>query len=224
MWKLPKTNCVTNSKPILVGYVFMLLVFTVSLVFAVSAQTPATNSENLRPFTVEELSAFDGKDGRPAYTAYDGLIYDVTTSKLWPDGEHYGQLAGKDLTGQLAGAPHGKEVLAPFPIVGRLVDSSTAASTPTPARRGQILILGKNLTAWTGYIFGIIFILNFLTCYIMPWCARSVPWKGKIPGPDKWDASIIKLSYYHRYFAWLTIIFGILHGVLGIFQSFGIRV
>jgi predicted heme/steroid binding protein len=224
---MPSTqpDCVTNSRPVLFGYLMMLLIFVASA--AVAAVTPGQTSDDaraLRTLTAEELAVFDGKDGRPAYTAYDGIIYDVTASASWPDGEHYGQLAGKDLTGQLAGAPHGKEVLDRFPIVGQLAAPTDGVGAPSSVRRGQILILGKTLTAWTGYIFGIVFILNFMTCYVMPWCARSVPWKGKIPGPDKWDKSILKLSYYHRYWAWLTIIFGIIHGVLGIFQSFGIRI
>lgn len=220
--------CAQNSKAILAGYVVLGVIFVASAAVAASVAPTDQTGVSQRTFSVEELAAFDGKDGRPSYTAYDGLIYDVSVSKLWPDGQHYGNLAGVDLTGKLTGAPHGKEVLDRFPIVGHLTTGQTptgaAPSTAPSTRRSQILIVGKNLTAWSGYIFGLVFILNFLTCYVMPWCARSVPWKGKIPGPDKWDKSVIKLSYYHRYFAWLTILFGIMHGVLGIFQSFGIRV
>ena len=33
-------------------------------------------------FTKESLAQFDGKDGRPAYVAYQGKVYDVTGSTL----------------------------------------------------------------------------------------------------------------------------------------------
>jgi len=207
----------------MIGYIIMGLIFLSSL--AISSSHAADQAENLRPFTAQELKAFDGKDGRSAYTAYEGLIYDVTESLSWPDGEHYGHMAGVDLSSAMAGAPHDASVLDRFPVVGRLaVDGSEGAGGAPQPKRLSLLLWGKTLTAWSGYLFGLIFIFNFMSCYVMPWCARSVPWKGKIPGPDRWDKSIVKLSYYHRYFAWLTIILGIIHGVLGIFQSFGIRI
>jgi predicted heme/steroid binding protein len=39
-----------------------------------------------RKFTLEELKQYDGRDGRPAYIAYKGKVYDVTDSFLWIDG------------------------------------------------------------------------------------------------------------------------------------------
>lgn len=49
--------------------------------------------------TRESLANFDGKDGRRAYVAHAGKIYDVTDSVLWGSGEHQGEhLAGVDLT------------------------------------------------------------------------------------------------------------------------------
>ena len=32
-------------------------------------------------FTEESLARFDGRDGRPAYVAYQGKVYDVTGSR-----------------------------------------------------------------------------------------------------------------------------------------------
>ncbi len=61
--------------------------------------------ENQRKFTVEELSQFDGKNGKPAYIAYKGRVYDVSDSYQWIDGEHLGEYnAGKDLTPQMDAA------------------------------------------------------------------------------------------------------------------------
>jgi predicted heme/steroid binding protein len=75
-----------------------------------------------RKFTLEELKQYDGRDGRPAYIAYKGKVYDVTDSFLWIDGDHQGQhAAGKDLTEDMALAPHGEETLERIKIVGVLV-------------------------------------------------------------------------------------------------------
>ena len=75
-----------------------------------------------RKFTIEELKKFDGRDGRPAYIAYKGKVYDVTDSFLWIDGDHQGQhAAGKDLTEDMALAPHGEETFERVKIVGMLV-------------------------------------------------------------------------------------------------------
>jgi predicted heme/steroid binding protein len=75
----------------------------------------------MRVFTLEELSTFNGKDGRPVYVAYAGNVYDVSESKLWKAGIHMrGHHAGRDLTEIIVAAPHGPEVLRKFPHVGVL--------------------------------------------------------------------------------------------------------
>lgn len=85
-----------------------------------------------RDMTTDELSRYDGKEGRPAYFAFDGRIYDVTESKLWKEGSHLGRhRAGFDLTDILAQAPHGKENIEAMPHVGRLLAAENARGTPT---------------------------------------------------------------------------------------------
>ncbi len=75
--------------------------------------------------TLQELSNFDGKNGRPAYVAVNGIIYDLTESRLWRGGEHdpaHGEvMAGQDLTELLEKSPHGDKHLKGFPVVGRLI-------------------------------------------------------------------------------------------------------
>ncbi len=75
----------------------------------------------MREFTLQELAKFDGRDGRPAYVAHKGKVYDVTGSFLWRGGHHQAMhQAGHDLTGAMKLAPHGPEFLERFPVVGVL--------------------------------------------------------------------------------------------------------
>lgn len=75
----------------------------------------------MREFTIEELKQFDGQDGRKAYVAFKGMVYDLTESSMWTMGDHEGMhVAGKDLTDEHDDAPHDEHVLD-FPEVGKLV-------------------------------------------------------------------------------------------------------
>lgn len=75
----------------------------------------------MKEFTLEDLKMYDGREGRPAYVAYDGVVYDVTESAMWGDGDHEGMhQAGDDLTAEHGDAPHDVYV-TDFPEVGTLV-------------------------------------------------------------------------------------------------------
>jgi predicted heme/steroid binding protein len=75
-----------------------------------------------KKFTLEELKQYDGKNGRPAYIAYKGKVYDVSDDFLWVDGDHQGEhQAGGDLTESLSRAPHGEETLERVKQIGVLV-------------------------------------------------------------------------------------------------------
>ncbi|MBE0575377.1 MAG: CopD family protein [Desulfuromonadales bacterium] len=72
--------------------------------------------------TEDELSFFDGSEGRQAYFAYQGKIYDVTNSRLWKNGAHMARhKAGMDLTSILSQAPHDESKVLDMPVVGTLV-------------------------------------------------------------------------------------------------------
>jgi len=78
-------------------------------------------SEEQKKFTLEELKQYDGKEGRPAYIAYKGKVYDVSDNYLWVDGDHQGEhAAGRDLTEQMSSAPHGEENLDRVKQIGVL--------------------------------------------------------------------------------------------------------
>ena len=70
--------------------------------------------------TSDELSYYDGQDGREAYVAVEGLIYDVTES--WSDGTHRGHEAGQDLTQAFYDSPHDDEILDELSVVGLLAE------------------------------------------------------------------------------------------------------
>jgi len=72
-------------------------------------------------FTSSKLKKYNGTSGEPIYVAYKDRIYEVTESKLWKGGKHMGiHRAGEDLTQGFENAPHGKEMLLRFPVVGTL--------------------------------------------------------------------------------------------------------
>ena len=75
-----------------------------------------------KKITKQELEENNGKDGKPAYFAYKGKVYDVSESSFWLDGDHLGMHeAGKDLTEELEMAPHREENLQRVKLVGDLV-------------------------------------------------------------------------------------------------------
>lgn len=76
-----------------------------------------TEESNLKVLTLEELSYYDGKNGRPAYVSVDGIIYD--SSSIFKEGKHYSHLAGQELT-EAFYSYHILEEITKYPIVGRL--------------------------------------------------------------------------------------------------------
>jgi predicted heme/steroid binding protein len=80
-------------------------------------------SEEQRIFTRDELRRCNGLEGAPALIAFEGQVYDVGSSFLWQRGNHQGvHRPGDDLTEALADAPHGADLLARVPVVGRLAE------------------------------------------------------------------------------------------------------
>jgi len=69
-----------------------------------------------------ELAGRDGREGRPAWVAVDGIVYDVTDLFLWKGGRHWAMHdAGRDLSRDIAQAPHGADLLRERGrVVGRL--------------------------------------------------------------------------------------------------------
>jgi predicted heme/steroid binding protein len=86
-----------------------------------SDTTLSGTNASMQEFTLAELATYDGMNGKPAYIAVDGVVYDVTNVKQWSDGTHQGYSAGLDLTDSIGKAPHGKSKLDGVPVVGTLI-------------------------------------------------------------------------------------------------------
>ena len=93
-----------------------------------------------QPITLAELGKYDGRDGRPAYVACAGKVYDVSGSKLWREGAHQRRhQAGQDLTAALGAAPHAASILTRVPQVGVL--AAVPAEPEPPALIGRLIDL-----------------------------------------------------------------------------------
>lgn len=204
------------------------------------SQTTAAFAQG-KVFTLDELAKNDGLDGRPAYYAYQGVVYDVTDSPLWKLGKHFSHFAGRDLSNAMSGAPHGEDIVKSQKVVGTFSVASTAPAlvassapvaaelaapateTKSPWYAGRIKIAGLSLLAWTGILLAVTFVINFATCFALPWSHYPLPWAGSRPGADALDAVSVHKPWatIHKPFAWATVILGVIHGILGLLQLFG---
>ncbi len=74
-----------------------------------------------KEFSLEELSIYDGANGRAAYVAVNGTVYDMSKESAWAGGTHFGIFAGKDLSGDFMSCHKGMlELLNKLPKVGIL--------------------------------------------------------------------------------------------------------
>ena len=100
--------------------------------------------------TREELSKFNGQNGQPAYVAIGSIIYDVSDSPLWKEGNHEGvHQAGYDLSIELKTAPHVAAVIERFPSVARLeeqIEKKSSASSKLVIATAVTIAL---ICAWT---------------------------------------------------------------------------
>jgi predicted heme/steroid binding protein len=95
----------------------------------------AGSAAGRRDLALAELDQYDGRDGRRAYIAYRGVVYDVTGGGSWQSGLHMGRhQAGSDLTRDIALAPHNDERVLEMPVVGRLLADRTPRPLSLPER------------------------------------------------------------------------------------------
>ncbi|HXE96211.1 MAG TPA: hypothetical protein VN642_07390, partial [Dongiaceae bacterium] len=115
---------------LLLAKVALYLVMVISAVIVITFIGPRLKAKGKKPrlsaasgdLTEEELASCDGKEGRPAYFAFGGKIFDATSSNLWKQGVHMGRHnAGVDLTEALKLAPHGDDKISAMREVGALI-------------------------------------------------------------------------------------------------------
>jgi len=80
-----------------------------------SSDTTATSAE--KTFTVDELAAYDGQNGQPAYVAVDGVVYDMTS--VFSNGTHFSHYAGQELTKAFY-SEHSLNQITKYPVIGKL--------------------------------------------------------------------------------------------------------
>lgn len=79
------------------------------------------NEEYLPTYTRSQLALRNGQDKPEIWVCYDGIIYDLSESRLWRKGMHYEHWSGQDLTEELKDAPHTHSVFEKFKKIGRLL-------------------------------------------------------------------------------------------------------
>ena len=75
---------------------------------------------DLPVYTKNQLALRNGQDKPEIWVAYNGIIYDVSASRLWKNGKHYEHWAGQDLSEELKDAPHTMSVFEKFKPIGTL--------------------------------------------------------------------------------------------------------
>lgn len=141
----------------------LYLIMVSSAIFVVTCLGPRlrkSREKAKRPggqvFGPKSLSTFDGKEGVPAYVAYKGKVYDVSSSRLWKKGEHFRKhIAGNDLTSAMGGAPHDADILERMDEVGRY--DPALQSSLTPPQRLFYIVAYTNL----GLVFFVLLVIAF---------------------------------------------------------------
>ncbi|PKN12104.1 MAG: hypothetical protein CVU69_09175 [Deltaproteobacteria bacterium HGW-Deltaproteobacteria-4] len=101
--------------------------------------------------TKAELARFDGQEGRKAYVAVNGKVFDVTASSYWQGGNHQNaHHAGMDLSADLLKAPHVRSVIERFPVVAALEEIPVVEEKKGGSKAGIVMaiLLAVGLFLW----------------------------------------------------------------------------
>jgi predicted heme/steroid binding protein len=77
-----------------------------------------------KEFTLDELSQYDGKNGKPAYVAIEGIIYDASNELVFREAKNIEIIAGKDLTEQFNSYCIMSQIINEAPKIGVLDDNN----------------------------------------------------------------------------------------------------
>lgn len=73
-----------------------------------------------KEFTLTELSQYDGGNGKPAYVAIEGIVYDISNEPALREVKDIGIIAGKDLTEQFNFYSRINKIINETPRIGIL--------------------------------------------------------------------------------------------------------
>ena len=118
---------------IIVGIVVLVLAIGVGVFIAFAPSPNVGDSAKLeRTFSAEEqaridsttitrqeLVKHDGQEGRTAWIAVNGVVYDVTEE--WAGGKHHGLEAGRDHTEKFVASGHARATLEKLTVIGALL-------------------------------------------------------------------------------------------------------
>lgn len=91
------------------------------LTIILEEENKLSNKERGRELTLSELAKYDGKEGRLAYIAVNGTVYDVTGIMGFEEGNHFGVKPGTDATGAFNNCHKGNtNVLKNLRVIGVL--------------------------------------------------------------------------------------------------------
>ncbi|MBU4573505.1 MAG: CopD family protein, partial [Desulfarculus sp.] len=122
------------------GIVLLVKVSLFLLMVAVAVFVNTYLHRHLKLDAAGSEAAQPSEDTGPTRIIYQGQAYDVSASKLWPNGEHMRRhQAGQDLTASLADAPHGPEVLERLPKLGPATPSRPTDELGPSARLLYVL-------------------------------------------------------------------------------------
>lgn len=77
----------------------------------------------IKNFTTEELERYDGKEGRPAYIAVEGSVYDISSNiNEWTEGVNSTIIPGTDVTTHICRNYGNTNVMKDVPVIGKLQD------------------------------------------------------------------------------------------------------
>jgi len=180
--------------------------------------------------TPTELKKYDGTNGTPIYVAYEDAIYDVTESQLWKEGKHMGiHQAGNDLTKGIENAPHDREMLLRFPVVGTLIpeeDPQTPLAQRVASLHPHSVVVHFPIALSTVVpLFSILYMLTGVTqfeaasYYLLLLATLSAP-VGGLSGMFSWTVSYgAKRSTNFRRKIGLSIALAVISLILSVWRT-----
>ena len=195
---------------------FVGAIVAVILLMILTTKSEVSATSGIPNCLSREQVATADKDRKLCLTIFGGGVYDFTVAKRWDLSGHVGKhLCGKEYSKEtIEEGPHKLAVIDKFFYTK--VCGATSETIPVGKPILPTTILGMSWFRFSAYVSLIFFVLNFATCFAMPWAKLPEPWKGNRPGRDKNDAlGRFPLSHMHKIWAWLAIFTLSAHGLLG---------